>query len=344
MAKSDAEKLLGKMNDDLGLAMLGSPESLSHVDHWISSGSLPLDWIMGGGFPVGRIVEIYGDTSTGKSLIATQLVVEAQAEGYITAFIDTESAVSLPLMEEVGVDVDDLIYSTPDTIEDVFEQMEALIDAKAKHAPDQILVVIWDTVAATSVKTEIQEKYGKSMMGRHANLMSQGMRKIVKKIAKHDVCAVFLNQTRMKIGVAFGDPETTFGGKALPFYSSIRVRLKEAGKIKGKTYHKKRKVIIGVKTRAEIVKNKVAKPFRFVTLPIYFGHGVDDDGATLELLKDTGIIETRGSWYYLMNGDEEVANFQTSGWPEVYDEHYDLIEELIWSIDDDLIEESDDGD
>jgi recombination protein RecA len=290
----------------------------------MSSGCLALDYILGGGFPVGRMTEIYGDTSTGKSLIAAQVAAMAQYNGHIVMMADSESAVSMPIMDAVGVDIDNLIYSNPDTVEEVFEQFEEAIELKAKKYPDELMVMIWDSVAATSVKMEMEKDYGDAFYGRHAAVISQAMRKITRKISSHRICMIFINQTRKKIGVMFGDDETTFGGKAIAFHASVRVRLKEGDKIR---VDKPKKKIVGIHTKATIVKNKVAMPFREAKLPIYFGHGIDDPLSSLYWLQDNDYA-TKGNWMTITLDGEE-RKFQKRDWELLYDDHYDEIWDTI---------------
>ena len=332
MAKSVAAKLAeGLAKAELDVSLLSSDDSPCVVTEWLSSGCIALDRILGGGFPVGRMTEIYGDTSTGKSLIAAQVAALAQEDGHIVMMADSESAVSLPIMEAVGVDIDNLIYSNPDTVEEVFEQFEAAIELKADKYPDELLVIIWDSVAGTSVEQEMEADYGKAFMGRHAGVISQSMRKIIRKVSKHRICMIFINQTRKKIGVLFGDDESTFGGKAIPFHSSIRVRLKEGKKIFRK---KPKKKIIGISTKAQVVKNKVAMPFQDADLPIYFGHGIDDALASLYWLQDNDIIN-KASWMRVELDGEEIK-FQKAGWRKIFNKHYDE----IWDI---IMEDIDEG-
>jgi len=312
----------------MDVAFLSSEDSPCVVSDWLSSGCLVLDRILGGGFPVGRITEIYGDTSTGKSLIAAQIAALAQEDDHIVFMIDTESAVSLPIMEAVGVDIDNLIYSAPDTVEEVFEQFDAAIEAKNKHYPDKLLLVIWDSVAATSALSEMDDSYGKTGYLTHARVISQAMRKITRKITKNKVCAVFLNQTRENIGVTFGDKETTFGGKAIAFHSSVRIRLKLGSKIKSK------KKIIGLDTLATIVKNKVAEPFFEAKLPIYFGHGIDDALASYYWLDANDEFEG-ASWKTIVL-DGKKLKFQKAGWRKIFDEHFDEIADIIMEGVDDI--------
>jgi len=228
----------------LDVSMLSNEDSPCVVSEWLSTGCLVLDRIMGGGLPVGRLVEIYGDQATGKSLIASQVAAEAQRQNHVVAYADTETAVSLEIMGAVGVDVDNLIYAAPDTIEEVFTFFESCIVSKRERYPNDLMVIIWDSVAGTSAEREMESEYGKAMMGRRATLISQAMRKMIRQISKDRVCALFLNQTRQKIGVMFGDSTTTFGGKALGFFSSVRIQLKLADviRIPGKNPKKKNNI------------------------------------------------------------------------------------------------------
>lgn len=314
------KNILKDVGDKHGVTLLSDDDSPCVVSEWLSTGCNAFDVILGGGLPVGRLTEMYGDTSTGKSLIGAQVAALAIEQGYIVAYVDTESAVSLSIMEAVGVDINKLLYLSPETIEEVFEFFEDVITSKNKHDPDNLLLLIWDSVAATSVKQEQEAEYGKATMGRHAQIISASMRKIIRKISKARVCALFLNQTRQKIGVMYGDNETTFGGNAIPFYSSVRVRLKKGSKIKSKD------AVVGIETRAIVVKHKIASPFKEATLPIYFGFGVDDAEATFHYLNDNKfLVGGTGGWYTL--GD---LRFRKKTFAEVYDENYDYILDMMY--------------
>jgi recombination protein RecA len=324
----DTDELVGnilkdlqtKKNHKFDVSLLSDENSPCVVTDWLSTGCLALDTIMGGGLPYGRITEIYGDNSTGKSLIASQCAAVAQQDGIPVVYADTEAAVSLAIMKAVGVDTENLIYSSPDTIEDVFDLFESSIKAKAARSKDSKMLIIWDSVAATSSDLEMASEYGKAFMGRHAQLISQGLRKFARQLAKEHVTVLFLNQTREKIGVMFGDNVATFGGKAVGFYASIRIQLKMGRKIKegGK--------IVGIESRAQVVKNKLAPPYLCAALPIYFGHGIDDDLASFYYLKETKLIKSSGAWYSI----EGIADkFQLNTWSNVYDKNYDLIAKLI---------------
>ena len=308
----------------LDVSMLSNEDSPCVVSEWLSTGCLVLDRIMGGGLPVGRLVEIYGDQATGKSLIASQVAAEAQRQNHVVAYADTETAVSLEIMRAVGVDVDNLIYAAPDTIEEVFTFFESCIVSKRERYPNDLMVIIWDSVAGTSAEREMESEYGKAMMGRHANLISQAMRKMIRQISKDRVCALFLNQTRQKIGVMFGDSTTTFGGKALGFFSSVRIQLKLADVIRIPGKNPKKKKAIGVHARAIVTKNKVAWPFMEATLPIYFGFGIDDAEATLTYLLDNGVVADKGG--FITIGADKIRK---SKWGDYYEQNYDVISDLV---------------
>jgi recombination protein RecA len=227
----------------------------------------------------------------------------------------------------VGVDIANLIYSAPDTVEEVFEQFDTAIELKADKYPDKLLVIIWDSVAATSVEQEMDAEYGKAFMGRHAGVISLAMRKIIRKVSDHRICMIFVNQTRKKIGVMYGDDETTFGGKAISFHASIRLRLKMGKKIVLTAKDKKKKKIIGIETRGSVVKNKVAMPFHEATLPIYFGHGIDDALASLYWLQDNDIVN-KANWMTIELGGKDTK-FQKSGWRKIFNKHYDEIWDIV---------------
>jgi recombination protein RecA len=274
---------------------------------------------MGGGLPMGRIVEIFGDTSSGKSLIAAQACATIQETGGIAIYVDTESAVSLPIMEAVGVNTETLVYMPPDTVEDVFKAMETALDLDTTTP----MLIVWDSIAATSAEAEMDKATGETGYLTHARIISQGLRKLSRLISKRKVAVLMLNQIRTKIGVTFGNNVATFGGKAVSFHSSIRVHLKVSGKIK----NSRTKRVIGVKTYAIVEKNKVAPPFRTATLPIYFGHGIDDADAMFEYLSDADVISHRGGGHYEIDGLE--GSVTKKNWAAFYDEHYDELADMV---------------
>jgi recombination protein RecA len=279
-AISQIEKQFGKG----AIMKLGENQSMN-VEH-ISTGSLGLDMALGiGGVPRGRIVEIYGPESSGKTTVALQIVAQAQKEGGEAAFIDVEHALDPVYAKALGVDIDSLLVSQPDTGEQALEIMEALIRSGA------IDVIVLDSVAAMVTRAEIDGEMGSSHVGLQARLMSQALRKLTGAVSKSNTVAIFINQVREKIGVMYGNPETTPGGRALKFYSSVRIEVRKGEAIK------KGSEIIGNKTKCKIVKNKVAPPFKEVIFDIMYGEGVSRVGEIIDFAVDLDIIEKSGAWF-----------------------------------------------
>jgi recombination protein RecA len=252
----------------------------------ISSGSISIDSALGvGGFPRGRVTEIFGPESSGKTTLALHVIAEAQAAGGSAAFIDAEHALDPAYARNLGVNVDDLLVSQPDCGEQALEITNALVQTAA------IDVLVVDSVAALVPKAELEGEMGDSFMGLHARLMSQAMRKLTGSIARTSTCLIFINQIREKIGVVFGNPETTTGGRALKFYSSVRAEVRRMGAIKdGET-------VVGNRTKVKVVKNKVAAPFREAEIDILYGHGISREGDLLDLGAEMSIVEKSGAWY-----------------------------------------------
>lgn len=281
LALSQIEKQFGKGS----IMRLGEDMVIPGIKV-ISTGALSLDMALGvGGVPRGRIVEIYGPESSGKTTLALHIVAEAQKTGGIAAFVDAEHALDIGYARKLGVKTDDLLVSQPDTGEQALEITEVLIRSGA------IDVLVVDSVAALVPRAEIEGEMGDSHMGLQARLMSQALRKLTGTISKSNCCVIFINQIRMKIGVMFGNPETTTGGNALKFYSSVRMDIRRIGALK------QGQDVVGNRTRVKIVKNKVAPPFKEVEFDIMYGEGISRAGDLLDLAAEENIIEKSGSWY-----------------------------------------------
>lgn len=281
IALGQIEKQFGK-----GSIMRMGEGSISHDVESVSTGSLGLDIALGiGGFPRGRVVEIYGPESSGKTTLALQVAAEIQKAGGTAAFVDAEHAMDPKYAEKLGVKIEDLLISQPDTGEQALEITDMLVRSSA------VDLVIIDSVAALTPKAEIEGDMGDSHMGLQARLMSQALRKLTGNIKRSNTLVIFINQIRMKIGVMFGNPETTTGGNALKFYASVRIDIRRIGAIK------KGEEVVGNETRVKVVKNKVAPPFKEVIFDILYGEGISRESEIINLGSQHDIIEKSGAWY-----------------------------------------------
>jgi recombination protein RecA len=281
LAVSQIERQYGK-----GAIMRLGADSMPGEIPTVSTGSLSLDLALGvGGLPRGRVVEIYGPEASGKTTLALHVVAEVQKKGGIGAFIDAEHALDVHYANRLGVKTDDLLISQPDTGEQALEIVEILVRSNA------VDVVVIDSVAALVPKAEIEGEMGDAHMGLQARLMSQALRKLTATISKSNTIVVFVNQIRMKIGIMFGNPETTTGGNALKFYSSIRLDVRRIAAIK------QGQDVIGSRTKVRIVKNKVAPPFKEVEFDLIHGEGISREGDILDLAVDKNIVDKSGTWY-----------------------------------------------
>ncbi len=280
-ALGQIEKQFGKGS----VMRLGDAAAAKDIEA-ISTGSLGLDIALGiGGLPKGRIVEIYGPESSGKTTLTLQVIAEAQKQGGTAAFVDAEHALDPAYAEKLGVNVDDLLVSQPDTGEQALEITDMLVRSGA------VDVVVVDSVAALTPKAEIEGEMGDAHVGLQARLMSQALRKLTANIKRSNTLVIFINQIRMKIGVMFGNPETTTGGNALKFYASVRLDIRRTGAIK------KGDEVLGSETRVKVVKNKVAPPFKQATFDILYGEGISREGEIIDLGVAEGIVDKAGAWY-----------------------------------------------
>jgi recombination protein RecA len=295
---------LGQIEKQFGK---GSVMRLGDADAYdveaVSTGSLGLDIALGiGGLPKGRVIEIYGPESSGKTTLTLQVVAEVQKAGGTAAFVDAEHALDPSYAQKLGVNIDDLLVSQPDTGEQALEITDMLVRSGA------VDVVIVDSVAALTPKAEIEGEMGELQVGLHARLMSQALRKLTGNIKRSNTIVIFINQIRMKIGVMFGSPETTTGGNALKFYASVRLDIRRIGAIKNG------EEVVGNQTRVKVVKNKVAPPFREAEFEIMYGAGISREGEIIDLASTHNIIEKSGAWYSykgerIGQGKDNVRNF-----------------------------------
>ena len=289
----------------------GVDQTPTDVTDWISTGSTILDLAISnrpdGGLAAGRITEINGLEGSGKSLIGAHALAATQKKGGLAVYIDTESAVSSEFLQAIGIDTENMLYVHLETVEEIFDTIETIVAKIRESDKDKLVTILVDSLAAASTKVEMDADFDKDGWATaKAIVISKAMRKITQLIARQRVCLIFTNQLRQKLGVMFGDPWTTSGGKALPFHSSTRIRLKNVGQIKDT-----KKNTIGIKIRAQVIKNRLGPPLRSADFSLYFDKGIDDFGSWLEVLKGHKLIKQAGAWYTLEDQDGKEHKFQS---------------------------------
>lgn len=312
LAGTLADTLNSKFSDmKVAYFLDGTEETPTDLTEWISTGSSLLDLAISnrpnGGIPVGRITEITGMEASGKSLISAHLLANTQKQGGLAVYIDTENALNEEFARAIGIDVKEMLYIQLETVEDIFEVIESIVMKVRESSRDRLVTICVDSVAAATTKLEQAADYEKDGWATaKALVLSKAMRKITQLIGRQRICLVFTNQLRQKLGVSFGDPWTTSGGKALQFHASCRLRLKGIGQITNKVNDKKQ--VIGIKTRAQVVKNRMGPPLKTAEFDIRFESGIDDYGSWLHLLKEYKMVKQGGSWYTYTDTDtgEEI--------------------------------------
>jgi recombination protein RecA len=295
----------------------GTDVTPTDIKDFVSTGSTMLDLAISnkpnGGIAVGRITELNGLESSGKSLLGAHMLAETQKKGGVAVYIDTETAVSTEFLTAIGVDVDNMLYLHLETVEDIFSAIEEIVAKVRESDKDRLVTILVDSLAASTTKVELEADFDKDGWATaKAIIISKAMRKITQMIGREKIALVFTNQLRQKLGVMFGDPWTTSGGKALPFHSSTRIRLKNTGQIKDKKNN-----TIGMKMRAQVIKNRLGPPMRHADFELYFETGIDDDGSWLKVMKDHKLVKQGGSWYTMNNHNGEEVKFQSKDWSEL---------------------------
>ena len=311
-----AEVLAGELNKQfkshqVAYFLDGVQQTPTDVTEWVSTGSTLLDLAISnnphGGFAAGRIAEINGLEGSGKSLIGAHALASTQRKDGLAVYIDTESSVSAEFLQAIGINTDSMLYIHLETVEDVFDTIETIVTKIRESSKDKLVTILVDSLAAASTKVEMDADFDKDGWATaKAIIISKDMRKITNLIARQKVCLIFTNQLRQKLGVMFGDPWTTSGGKALPFHASTRIRLKNMGQIKDT-----KKNTIGIKIRAQVIKNRLGPPLRSAEFPLFFDKGIDDFGSWLNIMKDHKLVKQAGAWYTFVDQDGKEHKFQS---------------------------------
>ena len=348
---STRDELAGILAENLNQSFKGSKDNVAFfldngvttptdIKEFISTGSTMLDLAISnrpnGGIAVGRITELNGLESSGKSLLGAHMLAETQKKGGVAVYIDTETAVSQDFLKVIGVDINSMLYVHLETVEDIFSAIEHIVAKVRESDKDRLVTILVDSLAAESTKVEMEADYDKDGWATSkAIIISKAMRKITQMIGRQKVALVFTNQLRQKLGVMFGDPWTTSGGKALPFHASTRVRLKNKGQIKDSKGN-----VIGMTILAQVIKNRLGPPLRQAEFPLYFESGIDDTGSWLKILKDHKLVKQGGAWYTMNDHKGKELKFQSKDWnekleDEEFKEHcYNMIcEKLVLKYD-----------
>ena len=340
LAQQIADNLNKKYKDQKVAFFLDddSEDAPTNITGWVSSGATMLDVAVSnrpfGGFPIGRITEITGLEQSGKSLLSAHVLAETQKQGGVAVLIDTETAVSREFFDAIGVDVSKLLYITADTVEDIFETIDTIIEQVRKGDKDKLVTIVVDSVAAASTKRELEADYDKDGYATDkAIIISKAMRKITNVIGRQKITLVFTNQLRQKMNaMAFADPWTTSGGKAIAFHASVRLRLASTGKIKAKD-EKGNERIVGIKVRANVIKNRLGPPLRSADFDIFFDRGIDNYGAWLGAMKDYGFVKQGGAWYtYVDTETGEEFKFQAKELQEILEANPSVKEQIYKRI------------
>ena len=332
LADTLADSLNKKFKDNKVAYFLdGTDQTPTDIKDFISTGSSMLDLAISnkpnGGIAVGRITEINGLESSGKSLLGAHILAETQKKGGVAVYIDTETSVSQEFMQVIGIDMSKMLYLHLETVEDIFEAIVEIVTKVRESDKDRLVTIMVDSLAAATTKVELEADFDKDGWATaKAIIISKAMRKITQMIGRQKVALVFTNQLRQKLGVMFGDPWTTSGGKALPFHASTRIRLKNMGQIKDTG-----KNVLGMKCRAQIVKNRLGPPLRHADYDMYFDRGIDNYGAWLTVLKEHKLVKTGGAWYTLTDEKGKEHKFLSKDWEDLITGN-DELREYVYQI------------
>ena len=319
----------------------GDQDAPTHVTEWISSGCSMLDLAISnrphGGFPVGRITEITGLEASGKSLLAAHTLAETQRKGGLAVYIDTEAATSSEFLTAIGVDLKTMLYVPLETVEEIFETIETIVEQVRKSDKDRLVTIVVDSIMGASTKIEMSAEYDKDGYATSKSIiLSKAMRKVTNWIARERICLIFTNQLRTKMGVSFGDQWTTAGGKAIPFHASVRLRLKNTGMIKARVNGAEQ--VVGNKTNVQVVKNRMGPPNRKIDYEIYYDSGIDNYGGWLSVMKNFKLVSQSGAWYSLDDTDLdtgevfETVKFQSKDFVEKVIDNPEMKERLYKRI------------